>query len=175
MCGLIDRCACGHEPLPIPFDLEQGTRLLTETAALGSGRAHYYLSRREAMHGGDGRDMTYDVYLMLRAQELGDSDASLFLKGAQQGLSMNKADTRHEADHALGRALESNDLDQLRRAIEEHQRTASEDILGEARRVRDKWKKRARKKKAVADRDGGGAAAGQADAGTLREIAPRSS
>ena len=53
----------------------------------------------------------------------------------------------HKADHELGTAIESDDLEQLKSTIEKHQDIASEDALREARRVRDKMKKRARKQK----------------------------
>jgi len=157
MCGLVGRCACGHEPMPIPFDLEQGTQLLTECAALSSGKAYHYLARRYIVHGADDSDKNLHAFShMLRAQELGDPDATLALNKSLHGSSMNTADARHNSDYALGEAIESNDLDQLKRVIEEHKDIASEDVLQEARRVRERWKKRARKQK-KADVQGPGA------------------
>lgn len=152
MCGLLGLTklgvACGHDPLPIPIDLEKGTALLTEAAALGSGRARYLLAQRElhVIHE-DEKDVAYALGLLLRARELGDPSAEMSLKAAEQDSSMDTADTKHKADHALGKALESNDLDDLRRAIEEHLKVASPGVLQEARRVRKKWKKRARKQR----------------------------
>ena len=63
---------------------------------------------------------------------------------------MDQADPKHKADKALGAALESHNLDQLRQAIEDNLDVASDDVLQEMRRVRDKWKKKARKQKSKA-------------------------
>lgn len=146
-CGLHVRCACGHDPLPIPEDIEEGTRLLTEAAALGSGRAHWLLARQEMRGQTTTDNNTYKFRLMFRAAELGDPAAAVALKQCTQGSSMYSADGKHQADKDLGRAIESKDLDELREAIEKNLGIASDDVLQEARRVRDKWKKKARKGK----------------------------
>ena len=153
LCGLIGRCVCGHEPYDIPTDKEKGTRLLTEAAAQSSGRAYYLLSKLNisiwTQSDADMDEKTKGMSLLIRAGELGDPDATVLLKGGKVGSSMNAdvIDPTLKADHAIGRAIESGDMDKLRQAIQEHQGAASHDVLEEGRRVREKWKKRARKQR----------------------------
>ena len=151
LCGLIGQCPCGHEPYDIPADAEEGAKLLEAAAAQGAARAYYMLMRLLSKQTGESDPTLSQLFVMIshlrRADELGDPDAAIKLKAMQAGTSMHDVDSTHEADHALGNAIESGDMDMLRQAIEEHQGAASHDVLEKARRVREKWKKRARKQK----------------------------
>ena len=154
------------EGYAIDPDPEKGFNLLFEAAVQGSPAAHSVLARaaqsldneesancfRTICSGETPSGTLYGylgILLLNRAAELGDQRARLQLKKASYGTTMHQAmqdSPPLAADQALVRAITSADIEEICEALEEHCEIASADLLAEARLVRDRLKKKARKK-----------------------------